>query len=273
VPVPRIIENLHSACAGINHMLQFAPAGRLLREGVQVVLVGPPNVGKSSLFNALLQEQRAIVDATPGTTRDVVSARVVRGGQSYVLYDTAGLRSDGDAVERKGMALTRTMQDRADIVLQLFSCGERSEPGPGSAASRSDHEPSTPVVGVLTKCDLAETEIPRTPADGTAPVVWTSSHTGQGLEELWAVLERVTADFHIDEALSLGVVLNDRHRARFEACREELNELITLQEQGANAEVTASILAGILAGLGEVSGRVFTEHLLDSVFRRFCVGK
>ncbi len=274
VPVERVLETLKSGCEDIDNLLHIAPAGRLLREGVQVVFSGPPNVGKSSLFNALLQEQRAIVDESPGTTRDVVSARIVRGGQSYVLHDTAGLRPAGGAVEQKGIALTLAMIEKADIVLRLVEADGEDATGEPPAPLGGEANVSTPVVVVVTKCDQAETEGRRGSRGLLTPSVRTSSLTGEGLDELWQRLERVTAEFHIEEALSRGVVLNDRHRAKLVECLHDLQDLILLQgSSGSGPEVTATILAGILAGLGEVSGRVFTEQLLDSIFKRFCVGK
>ena len=294
----RVLGVLDAAAEEIRRLLRMAPAGRLLRHGVQVVLTGPPNVGKSSLFNALLGEPRAIVDETPGTTRDVVSARMVRDGQTFVFHDTAGLRESGDRVERKGMSRARGMVDQADVVLRLVAAtdapglGEAPAVGPMSgrgdeavsasaAVSVGPGETSPAVVTVLTKCDLVETPpagdpgAARESGDAAAPmVVRTSSRTGAGLPDLWRILESVTAARRLDEAVSLGVVINDRHKGKLEAGLADLKSLTeTLRTTGAGPEVVATMLAGILAELGEVSGRVFTEDLLAAVFSRFCVGK
>ncbi len=284
VETSRIREALGRSREAIDALLRVAPAGRLLRNGVQVVLVGPPNVGKSSLFNSLVGEQRAIVDDDPGTTRDVISARVIRGGQAFVLHDTAGLRAEGDKIERKGMARTRSMAAEADIILHLVAANghpvSRDENVGGGNASDfgGKANATTPVVTVLTKCDLSETEDMARFSDNETPagqmLVRTSSRTGEGLAALWSALEDVTAGYHLDEAVSLGVVLNDRHRAKLEQCRTELQELMEMnRREHPETEVVATMLTGILTGLGEVSGRVFSEHLLDSIFRRFCVGK
>lgn len=272
----RISAALRSACRNTAVLLDMAPAGRLLRHGIQVVLTGPPNVGKSSLFNALLEEPRAIVDETPGTTRDVVSARLVRGGRTFVLHDTAGLHDSADPVERKGMERTRDMVNQADVVLRLVSAEEYASIGTKCSAAEpvaNSDDVSPPVVVVVTKCDLVES----LPQHGESPdfrLVKTSSSSGAGLDELWSQLEDVASGFRIAEAVSLGVVFNDRHRAKLSSSLTELTELSRLVEEGnVGQEITASMLAGILAELGEVSGRVFTEQVLAAVFGRFCVGK
>ncbi|RKZ19195.1 tRNA uridine-5-carboxymethylaminomethyl(34) synthesis GTPase MnmE [bacterium] len=260
VPGAEVARVLTEATARIDELLAMAPAGRILRDGVQVVLTGLPNVGKSSLFNALLEEDRAIVDEEAGTTRDVVTDQRERDGVVYVLHDTAGLRDEAGRVEAKGIDRTHRQLDAADVVL-LLSDGT-SPPVLKCAA---------PVITVATKADLLEHAA--AVQAGTADVV-VSSRDGQGLEELWSLLEEQVRSRRLDEAVSLGVVLNERHRHRLGSCRAELAELTALMTaESIGPEVVATMLAAILARLGEVSGRVFTEHLLAGVFDRFCVGK
>jgi len=221
----------------IGKLVAMAPAGRLLRDGIHVVLAGAPNVGKSSLFNALLEEDRAIVDDEAGTTRDVVTARVIRGGTTFVFHDTAGLRGDPGRVEQMGIDRTWKKVGEADVVLLLSSGIAGVEKAPG----------------------------------GPLP---TSSTTGAGLEELWSALDLAVRGFKMQEAVSLGVILNERHLRRLERCREDLWELVVeIETVAPGDEVVGTMLSSILQRLGEVSGRVFTEQLLESVFRRFCVGK
>ena len=119
VPNDDILAALREADRKISALVKMGPAGRLLRDGIQIVLAGSPNVGKSSLLNALAGEDRAIVDPEPGTTRDVVSTRVHRGGKIFVFHDTAGLRAEPGPVEKKGIARTWKMLSEADIILHL----------------------------------------------------------------------------------------------------------------------------------------------------------
>jgi len=261
VPADEAAQIVRDAAERIDELLAMAPAGRLLRDGVQVVLVGPPNVGKSSLFNALVGEERAIVDEEPGTTRDVVSGRIERDGLAYVFHDTAGLRKEAGRVEHKGMDRARREASAADVVIAL-----RDVSGPG-AGGHLPGDVSAPVIVVGTKADLGEVS--------TTVDVVTTSVDGRGLDELWTRLVETVHDRRLDEAVSLGVVLNERHRGRLAQCREDLKELVVLLEGEAPAgtEVTGTVLASILGRLGEISGRVFTEHLLETVFDKFCIGK
>lgn len=275
VPVDEVQLTLAEAVEGIDRLLALAPAGRLLREGIHIALAGAPNAGKSSLFNRLVGDDRALVDAEPGTTRDVVAASVRRGGRLFVLHDTAGLRDDAGRVETMGIARARETAAGADLVLLL------AEAGAGWPALALPAVGAPPVLRVVTKGDLdgSASGSSCAGASASAPVapapIITSAVTGAGLDALWAAIEHQVATWNLDEAVSLGVVLNERHRQRLLEGRDELSQLLALYDDGADPgdDVAGTLLAATLARLGEISGRVFSEQLLDGVFRRFCVGK
>lgn len=271
VPAAEARRILDAARGDVDRLLELAPAGRLLREGIHIALVGAPNAGKSSLFNRLVGSDRALVDPEPGTTRDVVSAPVRRGGRLYVLHDTAGLREVDAAarVEAQGIARAREAARDADLVLAVEDATCAGASGDGVAA-RDERPGAPPVLRVLAKCDLIAG------ATAAAAAIPTSSLTGAGLDALWAAIEEQVAAWGLEEAANLGVVLNERHRQRLLECRDELAHLVALLDGGGGApgaEVIGTLLASLLARLGEVSGRVFTEQLLDGIFQRFCVGK
>ena len=138
VPLQEIRDTLKNAAEQVDQLVAMAPAGRLLREGIHVVLAGPPNVGKSSLFNALLEEDRAIVDGEAGTTRDVISARIEHGGTMFVFHDTAGLREDPGRVEKMGIDRTWKKVNEADLVLMLSGPDEPAV-DPGRTVRSSGH--------------------------------------------------------------------------------------------------------------------------------------
>ncbi len=258
---------LTAARDAIAEVLALAPAGRRLREGVQVVLVGEPNAGKSSLFNALLAQERALVDPEAGTTRDVVTAACDLDGLRFVLHDTAGLRAGATGVEARGIARTRSALAGADVVLALAPPDAPAAAREALAAEMAPLlPPDAPVIAVTTKADLTDD-----PAGASAGAIVTSAVTGRGLPALRSALVQAARDGGVPEATARGVMLEDRHRDRLQACAAALAEIMDAAPAG--AEVQATLLGGALQELGRVTGRVFTEQLLDQVFGQFCVGK
>lgn len=281
----RTARLLAEGVARIDALLAHAGSARRLRDGVQVVLAGPPNAGKSMLFNALLGEPRALVDHEPGTTRDVVSGRLSLGGCLFELHDTAGLRPAAGRVELLGMERTAAAIAAADIVLELAPlAAAAAQGGAAPAASAAAPRQDAAVIAVLTKSDLAP-QAARAAGEagyrgGAAPVI-TSALTREGLEELKGRLLQAAEHGRMLETARLGLLLNQRHRARLAECRQTLAELAELARPRsggtgpglAGEEVIASLLSAALARLGELSGRIYTEQLLGEVFARFCVGK
>lgn len=260
-----VAARLDEAAEAIDSLLRIGRAGRLLRDGIQVALVGEPNVGKSSLLNTLTGQDRAIVDEEPGTTRDVVTARLVRDGRVFVFHDTAGLREHAGRIEQKGIERTARTIEEADLVLHLV---EAPRLGDGFPALRIDAAAPPVSIEVATKTDLAGAW------SRPGGVVGISNVDGAGLDELWSRIDAAVAEFQLQEAAELGVLLNRRHVTKLTECREEVVRLLEMiRDEEPGDEVIATLLASITAQLGEVSGRVFSEQVLGEVFSRFCVGK
>jgi len=281
----QLLASLDAALARGEGLLALAPSGRRLRDGVQVVLVGPPNVGKSTLFNALLGEERVLVDAEAGTTRDVVTARRERDGLRYHLHDTAGLREGGGRVEQMGMDRTRAAAADADIVLELVEAGAYSVKNVlAEAAARAGGTDTVATVEggragavdtlcVLTKADLLDADQRARLVEDAGHHV-TSARDGEGVDDLWTAIGRAAETARLSEAIALGVVLNRRHQHRLERSCAELAALRTaVASEQPGDEVVATWLGTILGELGQISGRVYTEKMLGEVFGRFCVGK
>ena len=249
----------------IKALLATAPEGERLREGALLVIAGPPNAGKSSLFNALLGQERAIVTEVPGTTRDAIEASTVIAGFPFRLVDTAGLRDSDDRVEQIGIEVARRYVDAADLIL---FCEDHAAASGEQYARRRDAflaNLSAPVVRVTTKQDLAT----RPPPDGL-PV---SVVTGVGLDALRARL----AETAFGRLLALGdvepVVTRARHRTALERALGEVESFSAARERGVDAAATATHLRAAVGALDDLIGVVTPDDVLDRLFASFCVGK
>ncbi len=227
--------------------------GERLREGLVFAIVGPPNAGKSTLMNALAGRDVAIVSPTPGTTRDVIEARIVLGGVPVTLLDTAGLRETGDAIEAEGVRRARARAARADLVIAI---DDASAPGMWYEAS---DETTGPVIRVVNKVDLATT------AERGDHAV--SALTGDGLERLRAALDGIARG--LTDRAGPPALTRARHRAAVGAALERLDSAMEAEW----AELRGEDLRMALRSLGRLTGAVGVQEILDSVFRQFCIGK
>jgi tRNA modification GTPase len=269
VSIERVLEAAAGLLGDIDTLLATAPEGELLRDGALAVLAGRPNAGKSSLYNALLGEERAIVTEEPGTTRDALEASVQLGGYPFRLVDTAGLREPEQTVERLGIEVARRYLERADLVLLCVPGAE----GVG-AVERVFLEAlgETPVVVVETKADLgggaAEED------DLVSAVrVRVSVRTGEGLADLREALPRIAYARLLRASTFSPVVTRRRHARGLERARAELTAFREALEGGLPAEVASTHLRSAETAVEELLGVVSVEDVLDVVFREFCVGK
>lgn len=252
--------------ARLEQLLEQSARGRLVREGAQVAIVGAPNVGKSSLFNALLNTKRAIVTAIPGTTRDMLTERADIGGLSLVLIDTAGVRETSDVVEQEGVARTRDALGVADLVLVVLDRSrEMTGEDRGILAETSDQ----PRVVVLNKSDLA--------AVVTEPGVAISARTGAGLDDLIAAIADVLNGGGNPAGLSdmrdQPTVTNVRHTALLERARAALIRATEALEGEVSEEFPLLDLQEAAHALQEITGRRTSDDLLHHIFAKFCIGK
>lgn len=273
VPVDEVARAGRGLEGQLAELLATAPQGRLLREGALTVLAGPPNSGKSSLFNALLGEERAIVTAVPGTTRDAVDALVSLGGFPFRLVDTAGLRTSDDEVERLGIELAQDLQRRADI---LLFCLPASEKWDGQVDSHLGGLPrGVQVVVLRTLSDLTP------PGDGAGETaggaqlatIRTSVRNGEGLEELLEVLPRLAFHGFGGEGVGVPVLTRERQATGVRQARDEVALFCDALEAGVPADLACTHLRAAGAALDEVVGVVPLDSVLDRVFRDFCIGK
>lgn len=250
----------------IEVLLTQAARGRLIREGAQVAIVGAPNVGKSSLFNALLNTNRAIVTAIPGTTRDLLTERADIGGLSLALIDTAGVRETADVVEQEGVSRARRTIAVADVTIVLL---DRSRPLTNDDRELIGITASRPRVVVWNKIDLPPSQ-PLEPLDPVEAIA-ISAATGRGLDRL---IDAIAAALGSGEELrDRPQVTNVRHALLLERARESLTRAGAALESAVSEEFPLLDLQEAGAALQEITGKRTADDLLRHIFERFCIGK
>lgn len=261
-------QAIEKAAAVIGKLEATARDGRMLREGVRVVIVGRPNVGKSSLMNRLLNQERAIVTPIPGTTRDVIEESIDLNGILVRFVDTAGIREATDPVEQEGIKRTQSAQADADLLLVVIDGHVR--------LTDEDRQILKTVAGlpyliVFNKGDLTRAVESSDLPSGAERIV-ISAKTGLGLEELKVAIRGrlVSPGFEVNEAL---VVTNVRHRTALRRAQDSLthaSESVRMQLAG---ELVAMDLRVAADALGEITGAITTDEILEKVFAEFCIGK
>jgi len=272
VEVPEHVATaIADVASALGELLRGADYARALRDGVRVPLVGRPNVGKSSLFNALLGESRAIVTDQPGTTRDRVSETIEVAGVPVTLSDTAGLRATNEPVERIGVALAE--QALADSALVLWVIDG------AVALTAEDREIAARVVGkpllvALNQCDrgaaVAVEDVAALLDGAPRRIVRVSAVRGDGLE---ALRESLASLLGADGSREASAVANPRHAEALGRAQVALVRASDAAREGAPGEVVAIELRDAIAAIGEVTGKAIAEDLLERIFGKFCVGK
>jgi tRNA modification GTPase len=247
-----------------------APEGVLLRQGALIVLAGAPNVGKSSLFNALAGEDRALVTEIPGTTRDALEVEVSLGGYPFRLVDTAGLRETDEVVERLGIEVAERYLRSADVVLFCAETARELTPEEGAFLASLDE---TPVVLVRTKGDRRTMGTRRGEAREGVQEVTVSTVTGRGLEQLQKLLPALVFQGLVQAAPSVPVLTRERQAVAVRSAEAEVLAFIAALREGVPPEVASAHLKGAVSALESVVGVVTGEDVLDHLFRSFCIGK
>ncbi len=267
-----LLQKLGLVVDRLDLLLKSFRQGKFIREGILLVLAGKPNVGKSSLFNALLLENRAIVTPIAGTTRDTIEERLSIHGYPFRLVDTAGIREGRDEIEQEGVARSRQLVQEADIILFLLDAS--------TALTDEDWELLRVVEGknvlfVLNKIDLPrhleyETLKKRFPRHVFVEV---SATRRLGLGQLE---EAICQNLFTEQGARKeeGVIVTKlRHQEALLRCRESLQTAISSLQAEMSAEFVALDIHAALDSLGEIVGKSFTEDLLEKIFQEFCIGK
>lgn len=259
--------------AQVEVLLQTADKGRILREGLRTAIVGRPNVGKSSLLNALLGQERAIVTPVPGTTRDVLEESINLGGVALVVLDTAGIRETRDAVEKIGVLRSQEALDSADLVLLVVDASSGVVDGDREIMGKIAEKPCMVIVN---KVDLLTQQAPEDRAfsilAGPRPVVRVSALTGQGLPDLEQTVLRLV--FGGEAVVTESVMITSvRHQDAVRRAADSLREVQEALRQERPVDLLSIDLSAALAALGEITGETVHDELAEEIFRTFCIGK
>jgi len=264
------LQRLDQASADLESLLSHADRGRQIRDGFSVVLIGRPNVGKSSLLNTLLREQRAIVTTIPGTTRDSIEESVQIQGLAFRLTDTAGIRKTEDLIESEGIRRTQNVREKADLVLLILDASEKLMDEDLSLISEVEKERT---IVVLNKKDLMDDTAPRWYEKiSRLESVLISAKTGEGCDELESSLYKKATLGGLPQEDEIWIT----NRRQQQAAKTALSALFSARKslnQSSGEEFLAVDLRSCLNALGEIVGETTPDDLLGQIFSDFCIGK
>jgi tRNA modification GTPase len=258
-----LISKINSIVDEIDGLLSTYSFGRVMRDGVNVAIVGQPNVGKSSLLNYILKESRAIVSKIPGTTRDVIREEVSIEGILFKLFDTAGIRVSEDEIEKEGVLRSREAVGNSDIIMMIGDIEQSFSENLYKELKRLNKKEN--IIRVLNKIDLVE----QNKIDNDVEV---SAKTGAGIEKLFKVLKEKSIGGNSYSEKS-AIVSNLRHYNCLKKAKENLNIAKKSVEKNMSGEFISVDLRNAENNLAEIIGTVTTDDILNNVFSKFCIGK
>lgn len=271
-PRSRATEEIQGIMGEVQRLIDTGEQGRILQDGLATVIIGRPNVGKSSLLNQLLQQDRAIVNPAPGTTRDLLEGYINSKGVPLRIIDTAGLRDTTDPIEQEGVRRTEAAAAEADLILFIIDASlgfvkEEEDILTGAVDGKK-------VILVINKMDIAPSAgraILRQ-MNGRFPTACISATKGEGIEELKATIVNVASAASLDGEGGV-LVAGARHKAALLSARDSLGQALSSIKTGMPEDIiTVDVRAG-LDRLGEIIGDTTTEDILDRIFKTFCIGK
>lgn len=265
------LQTVQTIQRDIEHLIKTASEGRLIKDGVNVAILGKPNVGKSSLFNALVETSRAIVTDIPGTTRDTIHETINIAGLPINLIDTAGIRHTDDIVEQQGVERSRDVLRKTEFLLIMFDASQAMNDADIELLQIAN---SHHTILILNKIDLPIMLQPHVLTENSPKtrVIQTAITEGKGIDTLKAAIrdEFISGEFTLGES---PIVTNTRHHDALRRSHEALNDVMSSLENQMPPDLVSVDLRISLDALGDIVGKTTTEDILDRIFSQFCVGK
>lgn len=269
-PLPdNLVDNLQVVKDTASKLIASYDKGKMIKEGIKTAIVGKPNVGKSSLLNSVLREERAIVTHVPGTTRDIIEEVINLKGIPLVLVDTAGIRKTEDIVENIGVEKSKELLEKADLVLFVVD---------GSRALEEEdlkiHEKikAENVIGILNKIDM-ERKLDTAPLTKVKNWIEISAKDNLGIDEMEEKIYSYVVKGELEDSSQKIVITNVRHKSALEKTKDAVDSIFETIDMGLPMDLMAVDLKEALDSLSEVTGEISSEDLLDHIFKNFCVGK
>lgn len=264
-------EDIENVCREnaqrVRRLIDTSDSGKMIRDGIKTAIVGKPNVGKSSILNYLVHEERAIVTDVAGTTRDVIEESVHINGIPLVLFDTAGIHETDDAVEKIGIERSKRHLDSADLVIAVVDSVSGIDDEDAEVLAATEGKPR---IILVNKTDLTGggTCLPET----DAPVIEVSAKTGEGMDRLSDEIERLCRLDRIDSENG-AVITNMRHKSALTGAEKALENAAEALSVGMPADIVSIDIAAAMDSLGEITGETVSESVVNDIFHNFCVGK
>lgn len=269
-PLPNdLVDNLYEVINTTDKLINSYSKGKMIKEGVKTAIVGKPNVGKSSLLNSILKEERAIVTHVAGTTRDVIEEVVNLKGIPLVLIDTAGIRKTDDLVENIGVEKSKKMIEKADLVLFVLDNSRELEEEDLKIYEKIDADK---VIGIINKTDI-DSKLDISSLSKIKKWMKISAKESKGIDEMEEEIYKYVIAGQVEDSSQKIVITNVRHRSALKKTKQAVENIFETLDMGLPMDLIAVDLKEALDSLSEVTGEISNEDLLDHIFSHFCVGK
>jgi tRNA modification GTPase len=265
----RVSSSLKNMLIDIEELIDTANGGRILREGLNVVIAGKPNVGKSSLLNALVMEKRAIVTEIPGTTRDVIEEYINIDGIPVKIIDTAGIRETEDIVEKIGVEKSKEKVEEADLIILLLDLSRELD---NEDIEIIDYIKDKKHIILLNKSDLEPVlDLEKINTDNKDSIIPISAATGEGIRELKELIKEMF--FKGEVSASEVIITNSRHKEALIRAREKCDAAYETLKSGLSIDLASIDIRSAWSYMGEITGETMEEDIIDKIFSEFCIGK